>query len=34
VAKPVEGRLPIVDEPRDNVLAAAMQIARQQLSQR
>jgi carboxyl-terminal processing protease len=34
VAKPVEDRLPIVDGPRDNVLAAALQIARQQLSQR
>jgi carboxyl-terminal processing protease len=34
VAKPVEERLSSVDDQRDNVLAAAMQIAQKQLSQR
>ncbi|MBP88567.1 MAG: peptidase S41 [Planctomycetaceae bacterium] len=34
VAKPVDDRLPIVDDQSDNTLAAAMQVARKQLSQR
>lgn len=34
VAKPTDDQLPIIDDQRDTILAAAMQVARQQLSQR
>ncbi len=34
VAKPIDGQLPIAEEPQDAALSASLQIARQQLTQR